>query len=361
VIAPDIVRPSQAPTEILEVEDLTVRVGPVEAVHQVSFTLAAGQRTGLIGESGSGKTLTALAIMGLLPEGLSATGRVLHRGRDLLAMSERELCRVRGDRLAMIFQEPMTALNPVMKIGEQVAEPLRLHRRMGGRESRSAALRALQRVHLPEALEKMHAYPHQLSGGQRQRAMIAMATACSPELLIADEPTTALDVTVQAQILDLLVGLVEAEGSTLLLITHDLPVVANVCQRVLVLYGGRIVEEGLVDDVFGNPRHPYTRALLDAIPPLDEDVPSRKLEAIPGSVPSLGDFPPGCPFRNRCPRADELCATMPPLEPADEAPFPALLDAPFSEPPRPERGGERGLAAVDAGGSHRAACWHPLA
>src|SRR5207237_6794010 len=162
---------------------------------------------------------------------------------------------------------------PARKIGEEVAEPPRLHRQMGGRESRSAALGALERVHLPDALEKMQAYPHQLSGGQRQRAMIAIATACSPELLIADEPTTALDVTVQAQILDLLVGLVTAEGSTLLLITHDLPVVANVCQRVLVLYGGYIVEEGRVDDVFSHPRHPYTRALLDAIPPLDEDLP----------------------------------------------------------------------------------------
>ncbi len=246
---------SQSP---LVVEDLTVRVGAIEVVHQLSFALEAGQRTGLIGESGSGKTLTALAIMGLLAEGLSATGRVLYRGRDLLAMSERELCQVRGDRLAMVFQEPMTALNPVMKIGAQVAEPLRLHRNMA-----------------------------------------------------------AKDATVQAQILNLLVELVEAEGSSLLLITHDLPVVANVCQRVLVLYGGYIVEEGRVDDVFSHPRHPYTQALLDAIPPLDEDLPSRKLKAIPGSVPGLGEFPPGCPFRNRCPRADAACSVMPALEGTD--------------------------------------------
>ena len=311
---------------VLDVQDLTVRVGSIEVVHQVNFALEAGQRTGLIGESGSGKTLTALAIMGLLPDGLSASGRVLHRGRDVLAMSERELCAVRGDQMAMIFQEPMTALNPVMKIGQQVAEPLRLHRRMGGRQAHAAAVRALERVRLPDAAEKMHAYPHQLSGGQRQRAMIAMATACSPDLLIADEPTTALDVTVQAQILDLLVGLVEEGGSSLLLITHDLPVVANVCQRVLVLYGGRIVEEGSVQDVFGDPRHPYTRALLDAIPPLDEDLPDRKLKAIAGSVPGLGEFPPGCPFRNRCPRADGACVVMPELDGTD----------------------------------HRAACWHPL-
>jgi peptide/nickel transport system ATP-binding protein len=304
---------------VLVVEDLSVAVGRIEVVHQVSFVLEKGQRTGLIGESGSGKTLTALAIMGLLPDGLSASGNVRYRGRNLLQLGERELCQLRGDRLAMVFQEPMTALNPVMKIGDQVAEPLRLHRGLRGRQAQAAALEALQRVHLPDSAEKLHAYPHQLSGGQRQRAMIAMATACSPELLIADEPTTALDVTVQAQILQLLVELVEQEGSSLLLITHDLPVVANVCQQVLVLYGGHIVEAGSVEDVFGQPRHPYTRALLDAIPPLDEDVPSRKLKAIAGSVPGLGEFPPGCPFRNRCPRADQVCVAMPPLEGAPQA------------------------------------------
>jgi peptide/nickel transport system ATP-binding protein len=297
----------------LIVDDLTVRVGTLEAVSHVSFALEPGHRTGLIGESGSGKTLTALAIMGLLPEGLSATGRALYQGMDLLSMGERALCDIRGDRLAMVFQEPMTALNPVMQIGEQVAEPLRVHRRMGAREAQAVAQQALERVRLPDAAEKMRAYPHQLSGGQRQRAMIAMATALSPEFLIADEPTTALDVTVQAQILELLVSLVEEHGSSLLLITHDLPVVANVCERVLVLYGGYIVEEGSVDDVFAAPRHPYTRALLDAIPPLDEELPSRKLKAIPGSVPGLGEFPPGCPFRNRCPRADAQCSVMPPL------------------------------------------------
>ncbi|MDQ6674204.1 MAG: ABC transporter ATP-binding protein [Chloroflexota bacterium] len=312
----------------LVVDDLSVHVGRTEAVHQLSFALEGGQRTGLIGESGSGKTLTALALMGLLPDGLSASGRVLYAGRDLLAMSERELCQIRGDRLAMIFQEPMTALNPVMNIGDQVAEPLRLHRHMRAREARIAVEQALERVKLPDARAKMRAYPHQLSGGQRQRAMIAMATACSPEFLIADEPTTALDVTVQAQILDLLVGLVEERRSSLLLITHDLPVVANVCQRVLVLYGGHIVEEGRVHDVFSESQHPYTRALLDAIPPLDDDLPNRKLRAIPGSVPGLGEFPPGCPFRSRCPRADDACAQMPPL--------------------------------VARAQDHRAACWHPL-
>ncbi len=311
---------------VLAVEDLRVSVGHIEVLHGLSFALEAGQRTGLIGESGSGKTLTALAIMGLLADGLWARGGVLYRGRNLLAMPERELCKVRGDRLAMVFQEPMTALNPVMRIGAQVAEPLQVHRGYARREAEAVALSALRRVHLADAEEKMHAYPHQLSGGQRQRAMIAMATACSPELLIADEPTTALDVTVQAQILDLLVERVEADGSSLLLITHDLPVVSNVCQRVLVLYGGHIVETGEVEKVFSHPRHPYTRALLDAIPPLDVDLPERKLNAIPGSVPGVGEFPEGCPFRNRCPRADETCAAMPPL----------------------------------AGVAHTVACWHPL-
>jgi len=250
----------------------------------------------------------------------------MFRGQNLLELPERELCQIRGDRLAMVFQEPMTALNPVMKIGDQVAEPLRVHRGLPRGKALQQAQAALEKVHLPNAAEKLRAYPHQLSGGQRQRAMIAMATACSPELLIADEPTTALDVTVQAQILQLLVELVEDEGSSLLLITHDLPVVANVCQRVLVLYGGYIVEEGAVQDVFDWPRHPYTRALLDAIPPLDQDIPSRKLKAIAGSVPGVGEFPPGCPFRNRCPRADEVCASMPPL----------------------------------SGDPQKVACWHPL-
>lgn len=314
--------------EALRVEDLTVRVGLVEAVRSVSFDLEAGTRTGLIGESGSGKTLTALAVLGLLPEGLAATGRVIYGGRDLLALPERELCALRGDRLAMIFQEPMTALDPVTRIGDQVAEPLTLHRGLGRREARRAVARLLERVHVPDPEDKMRAYPHQLSGGQRQRAMIAMAMACSPEVLIADEPTTALDVTVQAQILRLLGELVDEQGSTLLLITHDLPVVASTCGRVLVMYGGTIVESGTVDQVFDRPRHPYTRALLDAIPPLDRELPDRHLRAIPGSVPGLGRFPPGCPFRNRCPSADAACETMPPLAPV---------------------------------GDHLAACWHPVA
>ncbi|TMF90203.1 MAG: ABC transporter ATP-binding protein [Chloroflexi bacterium] len=313
--------------ESLLVEDLRVLVGAVEAVRGVSFELGAGSRTGLIGESGSGKTLTALALMGLLPDGLRAAGRVLYGGRDLLTLPDDELCALRGDRLAMVFQEPMSALNPVMRIGDQVAEPLMLHRRLGRRVALAEATRALMRVRIRDPEEKMRAYPHQLSGGQRQRAMIAMAMACAPAVLVADEPTTALDVTVQAGILRLLDELVEAEGTTLLLITHDLAVVASSCDRVLVMYGGKIVESGTVGQVFDRPRHPYTRALLDAIPPVDEDLPDRHLRAIPGSVPGLGRFPPGCPFRNRCPNADGKCAEMPPL---------AVL------------------------GDHSLACWHPV-
>ncbi len=313
--------------DALGVEDLRVRVGEIEAVRGVSFALEAGSRTGLIGESGSGKTLTALALMGLLPDGLSATGRVLYKGRDLLSLADDDFCELRGDRLAMVFQEPMTALNPLMRIGDQVAEPLMLHRQMGRQQALATATRNLQRVHIPDPEEKMRAYPHELSGGQRQRAMIAMAMACSPDILIADEPTTALDVTVQAQILHLLDDLVIEQGATLLLITHDLPVVASTCDQVLVMYGGKIVETGTVDQVFDRSRHPYTRALLDAIPPLDEELPDRHLRAIPGSVPGLGQFPPGCPFRNRCPNVDEICVEMPPL------------------------------ARI---GDHLAACWHPV-
>ncbi|HEY4866529.1 MAG TPA: ABC transporter ATP-binding protein [Candidatus Dormibacteraeota bacterium] len=311
----------------LEVRDLRVRVGTLEAVHSVSFTLERGLRTGLIGESGSGKTLTALAVMGLLPDGLGASGSVLYEGRDLLQMAEAELCRLRGDRLAMVFQEPMTALNPVMRVGDQVAEPLRIHRGAGRGAAGRQAVQLLERVQIPDAAEKTRAYPHQLSGGQRQRAMIAMAMACSPDLLIADEPTTALDVTVQAQILGLINRLVEEEGATLLLITHDLPVVAQVCEQVMVMYGGYIVEEGPAAEVFDRPRHPYTRGLVDAIPPLDQDLPERRLRAIPGNVPALGEFPEGCPFRNRCPRADWRCQVMPAL----------------------------------TGEQHKVACWHPVA
>jgi peptide/nickel transport system ATP-binding protein len=309
----------------LQVRDLRVTVGDVPAVHGVSFELMPG-RTGLIGESGCGKTVTALAIMGLLPDGLRASGVALYGNDDLLSLPDDRLCELRGDRLAMIFQEPMTALNPVMRIGDQVAEPLRVHRGLSRAGAAREAMRLMERVQVPDAAEKMRAYPHQLSGGQRQRAMIAMAMACSPEILIADEPTTALDVTVQAQVLRLLSRLVDEEGATLLLITHDLPVVAQICERVMVMYGGRIVELGPTEEVFERPRHPYTLGLLDTIPPMDRERPDRHLRAIPGVVPGLGEFPSGCPFRTRCPRADEACIEMPAI----------------------------------AGNGHAVACWHPV-
>ncbi|MBO0703144.1 MAG: ABC transporter ATP-binding protein [Candidatus Dormibacteraeota bacterium] len=312
---------------LVEVRDLHVLVGRVEAVRGVSLDLPPGRRTGLIGESGSGKTLTALALMGLLPQGLRARGSVKLEGRELLGLPERERARLRGDAMGMIFQEPLTALDPVQRIGDAIAEPLRVHRGLSAQAARERVPALLRRVHMPDPEEKMRAYPHQLSGGQRQRAMIAMAVACDPRLVIADEPTTALDVTVQARILTLLVGLVEEEGASLLLITHDLAVVSETCQDVYVMYGGRIVEQGSVDDVFSRPRHPYTAALLDAIPPVDEPVAGRRLAAIPGVVPGLGEFPTGCPFRNRCPRADQQCAQDPPLD----------------------------------GDGHLAACWHPVA
>jgi peptide/nickel transport system ATP-binding protein len=313
-------------TALLEVRDLHVTVGETEAVRGIDFGLENGARTGLIGESGSGKTLTALALMGLLPDGLRATGKVIYRGRDLLRLSDRELGVIRGDRVSMIFQEPLTALNPLMRIGDQVVEPLRVHRGLSGRDASERAGGLLERVQLRGGKELLRAYPHQLSGGQRQRAMIAMAIACGPELVIADEPTTALDVTVQAEILQLLGSLVSEERASLLLITHDLAVVSETCSEVLVMYGGHIVEAGPVDEVFGRPRHPYTVGLLDAVLPVDEEVPEGRLRAIPGTVPPLGAFPEGCPFRTRCSRASERCAVMPGL----------------------------------VGDGHAAACWHPV-
>ena len=297
---------------VLTVENLTVRVGETTAVSGVGFTIERGTRVGLIGESGSGKTLTALSVMGLLAEGLTATGTVRHHGRELLGLTEDEMCQVRGDTITMVFQEPMTALNPVMRIGPQVAESLRIHRGASRDEALERAADLLEQVRLPDARARLRAYPHQLSGGQRQRVMLALALACGPELIIADEPTTALDVTVQAQILVLLRDLVRETGASLLLITHDLAVVSNVCEEVLVMYGGRIVESGPTGEVFSDPRHPYTAGLLAAVPEIDPGSRrARRLPTIPGSVPGLGRFPSGCVFRNRCPRADAECEREP--------------------------------------------------
>ena len=304
---------SQAGEAVLEVRDLTIETGALRLVSDVTFSLARGERVGIIGESGSGKSLTALSAMGLLPDGLSAHGSIRLDGvdDDLLTLRERQMARIRGGRMSMVFQEPMTALNPLQRVGAQVAEVLRLHGRVGrGGDADRAALELLERVRLPNPGEAAKAYPHQLSGGQRQRVMLAIALANDPAVLICDEPTTALDVTVQAQMLELILDGVTARESALLFITHDLAVVAEVCERVIVLYGGRIVEAGPVWDVFTRPRHRYTRGLLDASD-LESAHPSGRLPTIPGAVPPAGAFPEGCVFRNRCDHAVEGCATLP--------------------------------------------------
>jgi oligopeptide/dipeptide ABC transporter ATP-binding protein len=300
-------------SDVLTVTDLGISVGPVPLVQDVSFGIGAGERVGLIGESGSGKSLTALSLLGLLPEGLRATGSVHLAGvaDNLLGLRERRLAEIRGSLISMVFQEPMTALNPVMRVGDQVAEVMLLHRTQPSRaRAAAAAVELLERVRLPDPASIARAYPHQLSGGQRQRVMLAIALANDPALLICDEPTTALDVTVQAQMLDLIVELTAERGTALLFITHDLAVVASVCQRVLVMYGGRVVEAGDVYDVFTAPRHPYTQGLVAASDlSLVDD--RGRLRTIPGVVPGAGEFPDGCVFRTRCPRATAECERTP--------------------------------------------------
>ncbi|HEX3816158.1 MAG TPA: ABC transporter ATP-binding protein [Mycobacteriales bacterium] len=296
----------------LDIRDLTVHIGESAVVSDVSFRLERGARVGLIGESGSGKSLTALAIMGLLPEEGRATGDIDLSGQSIGALSERRLARLRGSQMAMVFQEPMTALDPVMRAGRQVAEVIRQHRDVGRREANRAAVEMLRMVELPEPEAIAARYPHQLSGGQRQRVVLAMALANEPALLICDEPTTALDVTVQARMLGLISRLVSKRDTALLFISHDLAVVSDICESVLVMYGGRIVESGPVAEVFTAPRHPYTHGLL-AASDLAEATPGAALRTIPGSVPGLGEFPVGCVFRNRCDRSLDGCAELPPL------------------------------------------------
>jgi oligopeptide/dipeptide ABC transporter ATP-binding protein len=304
---------------LLEVENLrtwfTSEAGTARAVDGVSFHVEAGETLGIVGESGCGKTVTSLSIMGLIPQ---PPGRIVEdssirfRGRELTTLPPREFRRIRGNEIAMIFQEPMTSLNPVYTVGDQIRESLRLHRKMGRKEARAAGVAALREVGIPEPDRRFDEYPHQLSGGMRQRVMIAMALSCEPDLLIADEPTTALDVTIQAQILDLLAELRTRRGMAMLLITHDLGVVAEVCDRVLVMYAGQVVEAGSVEDIFHRPRHPYTRGLLASLPRLEDR--GRRLNPIEGTVPSPVNWPVGCRFRDRCPHAWERCAAeQPPL------------------------------------------------
>ena len=304
---------------MLEITDLSVTLpmsgAGMPVLSGVSLALARGESVGLVGESGSGKSMTALAIMGLLPPGAHTGGRVGFDGRDLLAAPEAALCALRGRRIGMVFQEPMTALNPLMTIGAQVAEPLRLHLGLSRAEAGARAAALLARVGLGPPRVSPDLYPHQLSGGQRQRVVIAAALACGPDLLIADEPTTALDVTVQAQVLDLLAELAAESGMALLLITHDLAVVSETVGRVQVMYAGRVVESGSTAAVFARMAHPYTRALFAASPHASGDAPA----PIPGVMPDPRQRPPGCAFAPRCPRATDACMrTVPPLSGAGD-------------------------------------------
>jgi oligopeptide/dipeptide ABC transporter ATP-binding protein len=299
---------------LLRVEHLTTVFdtarGSVAAVDDVSFEIRAGETLGLVGESGSGKSVTALSIMRLVQApGRIAGGRVVFKGRNLLPLDERRMQGVRGADISLIFQEPMTALNPVFRVGDQIAETLVVHNRATKREARGRAVELLRAVRIPSPESRVMDYPHQLSGGMRQRVMIAIALACEPSLVIADEPTTALDVTIQAEILDLLREMKAALGLALLLITHDLGVVAETADRVAVMYAGRIVETGPVREIFRQPAHPYTRGLLASIP---GGHPGERLRAIEGMVPLLGDLPPGCAFTPRCPNCFDRCPTAPP-------------------------------------------------
>ncbi len=289
---------------LLAVEDLAVRFwtrrGTVHAVNGISFDIAPGETLGIVGESGCGKSVTSLAILGLLARnGRVEAGRAVFEGRDLIRQSDRALRRIRGREIAMIFQDPMTSLNPVLTIGRQIREALETHFGMDRKQADATAAEALDRVGIPSAKERIRDYPHQFSGGMRQRAMIAMALACRPKLLIADEPTTALDVTIQAQILDLLRALVAEENAALILITHDLGVVAGMCERVNVMYAGMFMETGSAEQLFGSPRHPYTLGLLQSVPRLDAARRAR-LHPIEGAPPNMLRAPSACPFQPGC-------------------------------------------------------------
>ncbi len=303
---------------VLEVEGLRTylftRSGIVKGVDDVSFTLRRGETLAVVGESGCGKSMTALSIMRLVPDppGRIVGGRILLEGKDLVALDEEAMRDIRGNQISMIFQEPMTSLNPVLTIGSQIAEVLRLHQRLSRSEAAAKAIEMLRLVKIPEPAQRAREYPHQLSGGMRQRAMIAMALACNPRVLIADEPTTALDVTIQAQILDLMLDLQSQLGTAVILITHNLGVVAETAQRVIVMYAGRKVEEAEVEALFEEPLHPYTQGLLASIPRLaiisgERAAAPARLKEIPGIVPPLSNLPPGCTFAPRCAFADARC------------------------------------------------------
>lgn len=302
---------------VLEVKDLRTRFhtadGIVRAVNGVSFSIREGETLGIVGESGCGKTVTALSIVGLIPAppGEIVSGQVLFQGRDLLSIGAQEMCEIRGAKVGVIFQDPMTSLNPVLTIGEQISESLELHMGLGPKEVVARTIELLRVVGIPEAEQRVDDYPHQFSGGMRQRAMIAMALSCDPYLLIADEPTTALDVTIQAQILDLVRGLKQERGLSILWITHDLGIVAGLADRVLVMYAGYIVESAEVKDLYRDPRHPYTLGLLSSVPRLDDDA-RKPLTPIVGTPPDQVNLPQGCPFHPRCSYVMHRCSqTMP--------------------------------------------------
>ena len=322
---------------LLDVNNLCVRFethhGTVRAVDGVSFSLDEGETLGLVGESGSGKSVTNLGIMGLVPSppGVVEAGHILLDGRDLVQMSEAQLRGVRGNEVAMIFQDPMTSLNPLLTVERQLTEVLELHRNMTRAEARRAAARGLDEVGIPDPERRLDQYPHELSGGMRQRVMIAMGLLCEPKLLLADEPTTALDVTIQAQILELMKDLQERRGTAIILVTHDLGVVAGMADRVHVMYAGRLVETGPIGPLFKDPRHPYTRGLLQSVPRLTGD-PDAALDSIPGQPPDLADLPPGCAFAPRCSFATPACELdRPRLDPehGPEAPKDARSSACF--------------------------------
>jgi peptide/nickel transport system ATP-binding protein len=304
-----------ATAPLLELIGLSVAIKGVDQpiVDRVSFSLFAGETLCVVGESGCGKSLTSLALMGLLqsPPLKVTQGRALLDGQDLLAMSPDQLRGIRGGRMAMIFQEPMTSLNPAMRVGEQIAESVRRHQGIGQAAARARALEMLRRVRIPAPEQRVDEFPHQMSGGMRQRVMIAMALANDPELLIADEPTTALDVTIQAQILDLMRKLQAETGTAMILITHDLGVVAEMADKVAVMYGGRIVEAGTVEQIFTDPQHPYTLGLMSSMPSLGAR--SGRLVTVPGTVPQAAAMPPGCRFSTRCPFVTEICRDVPAL------------------------------------------------
>ncbi|MCK0096921.1 ATP-binding cassette domain-containing protein [Yoonia sp. F2084L] len=302
---------------LLEIEDLMVTFttadGDVHAVNGLTFNIDKGETLAIVGESGSGKSQTAFAAMGLLAKNGRATGVARFDGKDLLSMSQREFNKIRSKDMAMIFQDPMTSLNPYLRVSEQMAEVLMLHKGVSKSQAVTEAVHMLDAVRIPDARARVTMYPHEFSGGMRQRIMIAMSLLCQPRLLIADEPTTALDVTVQAQIMQLLGDIRQDFGTAVILITHDLGVVAGFCDRTLVMYGGQIMEEGTTDDIFANPSHPYTSGLLKAVPRLDVD--EGELITIAGEPPDMSNLPPGCPFSPRCAvQLDHCSAQRPPLE-----------------------------------------------